>query len=179
LSTTASLDSRSQGGSPHWMQRPSSAISLNMKRMSVVVNHTVECPPDGGNDVVVRRFGRIFNIASSLSNISARLCFRVKLSVENHKMQLLTLHADAWAREGSEFASGDRVDGMLDGAWARIVNFGTPSRNGWQIMRISPDNTQPVGPTTTRALRMRLRRCGRPCRDSLKHVKWQKRWIRT
>lgn len=61
-------------------------------------------------------------------------------------MQLLKLHPDAWAREGSEFASGDvvgyRVGGMLDGAWARIVNFGAPTRNDWQIMRINADNTQ-------------------------------------
>jgi hypothetical protein len=61
-------------------------------------------------------------------------------------MHSLTLHADAWTREGSEFASGDvtgyRVGGMPGGAWARIVNFGAPTRNDWQIMRINADNTQ-------------------------------------
>ena len=57
-----------------------------------------------------------------------------------------TLHPDAWLREGSEFASGDvngyRVGGMLNGAWAKIFNFGAPTRNDWQIMRINGDNTQ-------------------------------------
>jgi hypothetical protein len=58
----------------------------------------------------------------------------------------LTLHPDAWIREGSEFASGEvtgyKVGGMLDGAWARIANFGAPNRNNWRIMRINADNTQ-------------------------------------
>jgi hypothetical protein len=55
----------------------------------------------------------------------------------------LTLHADAWLRDGSNFASGDvtgyRVTGMPDGAWARIANFGAPNRNDWRIMRINGD----------------------------------------
>jgi hypothetical protein len=58
----------------------------------------------------------------------------------------LTLHPDAWTRNGAQFANGDvtgyRVSGMLNGAWARIANFGAPNRNDWQVMRINGDNTQ-------------------------------------
>lgn len=48
-------------------------------------------------------------------------------------MQSLTLHPDAWIREGSEFACGEvvgyRVGGMADGETARIANFGAPNRD--------------------------------------------------
>jgi hypothetical protein len=59
----------------------------------------------------------------------------------------LTLHEDAWLRDGPVFASGRvtgyRVGGMPDGRTARIANFGAPSRNDWRIMlRINSDNTQ-------------------------------------
>jgi hypothetical protein len=59
----------------------------------------------------------------------------------------LTLSADAWTREGSaDFGSGEvagyKVNGMPDGAKARIANFGAPNRNDWQIMRINVDDTQ-------------------------------------
>ncbi len=61
-------------------------------------------------------------------------------------MQSLTLHPDAWIREGSEFASGElvgyRVSGMTDGKTARIANFGAPNRDDWRVMRINADNTQ-------------------------------------
>jgi hypothetical protein len=61
-------------------------------------------------------------------------------------MQSLTLHPDAWIREGSEFASGEvvgyRVGGMPDGTTARIANFGAPNRDDWRVMRINPDNSQ-------------------------------------
>ena len=59
--------------------------------------------------------------------------------------QTLTLHEDAWLRDGPIFASGRvtvyRVGGMPDGSTARIANFGAPSRNDWRIMRINADNT--------------------------------------
>ncbi len=58
----------------------------------------------------------------------------------------LTLHEDAWLRDGPIFASGQvtgyRVGGMADGRTARIANFGAPSRNDWRIMHINSDNTQ-------------------------------------
>jgi hypothetical protein len=58
----------------------------------------------------------------------------------------LTLHEDAWFREGPLFAGGKvmayRVGGMPNGKTARIANFGAPDRNDWQIMRINSDNTQ-------------------------------------
>jgi hypothetical protein len=61
-------------------------------------------------------------------------------------MQSLTLHPDAWIREGSEFACGEvvgyRVGGMADGETARIANFGAPNRVDWRVMRINADNTQ-------------------------------------
>jgi len=57
-----------------------------------------------------------------------------------------TLHEDAWFRDGPTYASGQvigyRVGGMPDGTTARIANFGAPSRNDWQIIRINADNTQ-------------------------------------
>ena len=56
-----------------------------------------------------------------------------------------TLHEDAWLRDGPVYKSGPavgyRVGGMPDGKTARMVNFGAPSRNDWQIMRINADNT--------------------------------------
>jgi len=58
----------------------------------------------------------------------------------------LTLHEDAWFRNGPVFASGEvigyRVGGMPDGKTARIANFGAPVRDKWRIMRINGDNTQ-------------------------------------
>jgi hypothetical protein len=58
----------------------------------------------------------------------------------------LTIHEDAWFREGPVFAGGQvigyRVGGMPDGKTARIANFGAPNRNDWRTMRISGDNTQ-------------------------------------
>ena len=57
----------------------------------------------------------------------------------------VTLHEDAWFRNGLDFASGQvtgyRVGGMPDGSTARIANFGAPSRNDWRVMRIYSDNT--------------------------------------
>ena len=65
--------------------------------------------------------------------------------------QTLTLHEDAWLRDGPIFASGKvtgyqvyRVGGMSDGITARIANFGAPSGNDWRIMLINPDNTNPT-----------------------------------
>lgn len=61
-------------------------------------------------------------------------------------MQSLTLHQDAWIREGSALASGEvigyRVGGMPDGRTARIANFGARNRYNWRVMRINPDNSQ-------------------------------------
>jgi hypothetical protein len=58
----------------------------------------------------------------------------------------LTLHEDAWFREGPLFAEGKvrayRVGGMPNGKMARIANFGAPNGNDWRIMRINSDNTQ-------------------------------------
>ena len=58
----------------------------------------------------------------------------------------LTLHEDAWLRDGPVFATGPvvgyRVGGMPDGRTARIANFGAPNRNDWRIMRVNGDNTQ-------------------------------------
>ena len=58
----------------------------------------------------------------------------------------ITLHEDAWFRDGSVYPNGQvigyRVGGMPNGRSARIANFGAPNRNDWQIMWINPDNTQ-------------------------------------
>jgi len=76
----------------------------------------------------------------------------------------LTLHEDAWLRDGPLFASGEiigyKVGGMPDGKSARIANCGAPNRNDWQILRINADNTQgewTSGPATTRAPKLRWR----------------------
>ncbi|HTR39910.1 MAG TPA: hypothetical protein VMH80_28755 [Bryobacteraceae bacterium] len=56
------------------------------------------------------------------------------------------IHEDAWLRDGPLYGGGEvigyRVGGLPDGTTARIANFGGPSRNDWQIMRIHADNTQ-------------------------------------
>jgi hypothetical protein len=61
-------------------------------------------------------------------------------------MQTFTLHEDAWLRDGAVYANGQaivyRVGGLPNGKAARIANFGAPTRNDWQIMRINADNTQ-------------------------------------
>jgi hypothetical protein len=58
----------------------------------------------------------------------------------------ITLHEDAWLRDGPVYANGQvigyRVGGMPNGKTARIANFGGPNKNDWQIMRINADNTQ-------------------------------------
>lgn len=58
----------------------------------------------------------------------------------------LTLHEDAWLRDGPVATSGEvtgyKVGGMPDGKSARIANYGAPNRNDWQILRINADNTQ-------------------------------------
>ncbi len=58
----------------------------------------------------------------------------------------ITLHEDAWLRDGPVYANGQvigyRVGGMPNGKTARIANFGGPNGNDWQIMRINADNTQ-------------------------------------
>jgi hypothetical protein len=58
----------------------------------------------------------------------------------------ITLHEDAWLRDGPVFAGGQvtgyRVGGLPNGTTARIANFGAPNRNDWRFMRINSDNTQ-------------------------------------
>lgn len=57
----------------------------------------------------------------------------------------ITLHEDAWLRDGPVYAGGQvigyRVGGLPDGTTARIANFGAPNQNDWRIMRIKGDNT--------------------------------------
>lgn len=58
----------------------------------------------------------------------------------------ITLHEDAWLRDGAVYAGGEvtgyRVGGMSGGKWARIANYGAPNRNDWRLLRINADNTQ-------------------------------------
>lgn len=58
----------------------------------------------------------------------------------------LTIHEDAWLRDGPAYANGPvigyRVGGFADGRTARIANFAAPNGNDWRIMRIRSDNTQ-------------------------------------
>jgi hypothetical protein len=58
----------------------------------------------------------------------------------------VTVHEDAWVREGPIFGSGQvagyRIGGLPSGQSARIANFGAPSRNDWRIMMITVNNGQ-------------------------------------
>jgi hypothetical protein len=58
----------------------------------------------------------------------------------------LTVHEDAWLREGPIFGSGEvvgyRVGGFPSGRSARVVNFKAPNGNDWRIMLINGDNSQ-------------------------------------
>jgi len=58
----------------------------------------------------------------------------------------LTLHEDAWLRDGPVAGGGEvigyRIGGMPDGKSARIANFGAPNWKEWRILRINADNTQ-------------------------------------
>jgi hypothetical protein len=58
----------------------------------------------------------------------------------------LTLHEDAFLRDGPVAAGGEvvgyKVGGMPDGKSARIANFGAPGWKEWRLLRINADDTQ-------------------------------------